>query len=909
MQSLIKEKGFLEPTLPQRLGIPEILSGKSVLIIAPTGIGKTEACILPLFDKIYHDRNKPIAILYITPMRALNRDLLERLFWWADKLDLDISVRHGDTTQRERAEQREFPSHLLITTPETLAAILPGKKIREHLRNVKHVVIDEVHELVENKRGVQLSILLERLKVIAGDFQRIGLSATIGEPKKVAQFIGRNVSIVNAETAKKYEISVELPKTKPGKLAEFMSEDTEARLLRIKELVDRHKNTLIFTNTRETAEVLASRFKLLDKEFAIDVHHGSLSKSLRIKSEQMFKKDMLRALIATSSLELGIDIGSIDLVIQYLSPRRIGRFIQRVGRSGHRVGETSKGIIISDEEDVFESAVIARRAMEKEIEKINIHDLALDILANQIIGLSLDKYNISIDEAFNIIKNAYPYRNLSKEKFLDLLGFLKNIRLIWLTDNGELRRNRKSWQYYYENLSSIPDVKKIKVINMINNEAIGFLDEGFVAEHGELGNTFICSGRAWKIVQIESNKVLVEPVEDIESAIPAWEGELIPVSFLVAQDVGKMRREVYENIKNIDYLMDKYPIDENSAKSIINLIRRQSKRHIIPDHETILIENYRDFIILHSCYGTLVNNTIGKYLAARLTMETGASVNLKTDAYRIILQTLSSPENIKKILLNAEDIEKTIEVAMERSSLFKWQFLYIAKRFGVISKDASLENIRISKIISQYLDTPLYEETMRTIFLEKMDIKTTKEILHKISSGKIKIVIENGLSPLGENGLKRQFFDAIKPKKPEREIFEAFKKRLMSTRLRLVCVNCCDYSISIEVRDMEDQPMCPKCHSRLLGIFNKPKEDPLRLLKKPTKEEKKYIKTLRRSASLMITYGKKYAMVQAGRGIGVETAARILAKLPKDEDQLLKYIFDAEKSFARTHKYWRQQTF
>jgi len=188
LQELIKKKGFLEPTAPQKLGIPEILSGKNVLIISPTGVGKTEACILPLLDKIKNNNEKPIALLYITPLRALNRDLLDRIFWWADNLEMDIDVRHGDTSKKERSEQRENPSHILITTPETLGAILPGKRMREHLKNVKYVIIDEIHELVENKRGVQLSLLLERLERIAGNFQRIALSATVGEPNKVAIF-------------------------------------------------------------------------------------------------------------------------------------------------------------------------------------------------------------------------------------------------------------------------------------------------------------------------------------------------------------------------------------------------------------------------------------------------------------------------------------------------------------------------------------------------------------------------------------------------------------------------------------------------------------------------------------------------------------------------------------------------
>ena len=214
LQKLIKEKGFIEPTLPQKIGIPEILNGKDVLIIAPTGSGKTEVACLPLFDKIHRNKDKPISMLYINPLRSLSRDLLDRLVWWADKLDLDISVRHGDVSQKERAVQREMPPHILITTPETLGAILTGKKMREHLKNVKYVVIDEIHELITSKRGIQLSLLLERLREVAGDFQRIGLSATVGSPEIVANFLGDKTKIIRAELDKKYDIRVENPKPK-----------------------------------------------------------------------------------------------------------------------------------------------------------------------------------------------------------------------------------------------------------------------------------------------------------------------------------------------------------------------------------------------------------------------------------------------------------------------------------------------------------------------------------------------------------------------------------------------------------------------------------------------------------------------------------------------------------------------
>lgn len=914
MQKLIEKKGFIEPTLPQQLGIPEIMKGFNVLIIAPTGIGKTESAMLPLFDKISAGESKPISILYITPLRSLNRDLLDRLFWWADKLGIEISVRHGDTTQAERAEQREMPPHCLITTPETLQAILPGKVMREHLRNVKHVVIDEIHELVESKRGVQLSVALERLKEIAGDFQRIGLSATVGSPEIVADFMGNNVKIIRAEATKEYNIRVESPQ--PTAKDTAISDDlvigvnTTARLRRLYELIKSYNSVLTFTNTRETAEVISSRLHRLDKELKQTVHHGSLSRERRIKSEQKFKSQELKSLIATSSLELGIDIGSIDLVVQYLSPRQVSRLIQRVGRSGHGVGRVSKGIIISGDEDVFESTVISSLAIEKKLETVKIHELAYDVLANQIIGMNMDEYATDSDRIYDVIKRAYPYRNLKKKDFVDVIRLLESIGLLWVNskDNKlEIKRRKRSFQYYFDNLSTIPDTRQYRVISIVENEPIGSLDEAFVAEHGQSGNRFVCAGRAWKIIQVYENKIIVEPVDDIESAIPAWEGELIPVPFAVAQSVGQLRRFVDKDSSKLD----DYNIDSATLKEMKKTVEKHNEKHILPDDKNFLVENYKDFVIIHSCCGSLVNVTIGKYLAAMLTAETGVSVNIKTDPYRIILQTIAKPDNIVKILKEAKNIEAVLKASLEHSSLFKWRFIHVARRFGIVTRNAQFGKININKIITTYVNTPVYEETIREIFLEKMDLENAEKILKEIREDKIKLHIQAGLSYLGELGLVQQFSEVMKPRMPEKEIYQAFKRRLLATRTRLLCTNCGEYNLVMKVRDVDEQPECPKCGSRLIAVLRRGQLDAQEIVRKKlkkkqlTKEELEQFNTIRRSSDLVIVYGRRAVEVLAGHGIGPQTAARILAMLHTNKEQFYKDILTAEKQFARTKIYWK----
>ncbi len=918
MQELIKKKGFIEPTLPQKLGIPDILSGKDVLVIAPTGSGKTETVCLPLFDKIFKNKDKPISLLYINPLRSLSRDLLDRLVWWADHLDLEIGVRHGDVSQKERAMQREVPPHILITTPETLGAILAGKRMREHLKNVKYVIVDEVHELIESKRGIQLSLLLERLAELSGNFQRIGLSATVGSPQTVADFLSDSTKIIRAETEKNYSITVENPR--PGKadieISDELSigENTTARLRRLYELINSHKSVLVFTNTRETAEVLSSRLRSLDRELKQTVHHGSLSKEKRVKSEQEFKKQMLKSLIATSSLELGIDIGSIDMVVQYLSPRQATRLIQRIGRAGHSVGETSHGILMSGEEDLFESTVVANRALNGELEGIKFHELALDVLANQIIGLAMDEYGISDEKIYRIIKRAYPYRDMHKKDFEELLKFLESLRMIWLnaTPAGlTVNRRRRALQHYFENLSTIPDKIQYRIISIIENEPIGTLDEEFVAEHGVPGERFICSGRAWKVIQVDKQNVTVEPIEDIESAIPAWEGELIPVPFEIAQGVGRLRRHIADNPDDTGRIKEKYNVDSASAKEMSAIIKKHSSTHAVPDDKEFLIENYKDFVIIHSCLGSMVNDTIGRYLAAVLAKEKGESVSLKIDPYRIILQTTASKEKVSDILENAENIEETIRNAIEGSSLFRYRFIHVARRFGIIARGAKYDKINMGKIITQYAESPAYKETLNEIFLEKMDIANAISSIEKIKSGKIKLKLQDGLSYLGELGLVHQFAEVMKPRMPEKEVFRAFRRRLMLTRVRLACVNCGDYTIATTVRSIEEQPECPKCQSRLIAVINKSRIGVLNLIKKKlkkkemTKDETEEFNNIRRSADLVIVYGKRAAVALAGHGIGPQTAARVLAMQQPTKEKFFKDILTAEKEFARTKKYWK----
>lgn len=934
--SKLAKDQFNFPTPVQQAVFPKILKCDNCLIISSTGSGKTLAALLPIFDKLLRNRHEAISTLYITPLRALNRNLQERLFWWASKLNLDISTRHGDTTQYERSKQADNPPDILISTPETLQAILVGKVMREHLRNIKYVIVDEIHELVGSKRGVQLSVALERLRELTKGFQIIGLSATVGSKQEVSKFLagGKGVDIVDVAGGKKIKVLVESPiyKKEYKELSENIKlpPPATARIGRIWELSKAKDSVLIFTNTRESAEVLSSRLKTLDT--SIEAHHSSLAKSVRIEAEKKFKEKQIKQLVCTSSLELGIDIGSIDFVLQFMSPRQVSKLLQRIGRSGHDLKRVSEGVIISGEaDDVFESTAIAKLALEHKIEQTPIYGKSLDVLGHQIVGLSLEG-DIEFEKAYQLIKRARPFHTLTEPEFFEVCMFMDKLGYVFVNDKFSpgkttISRKRRGWEYYYRNLSTIPDVKNCQLFDIISNQHVGSLDAEFIALHGSPGTNIICKGQSWKILELRNDRLYVEPISGIEGAIPAWEGELIPVPFEVAQTVGEMRRIVAGKTVGketereiIDWLKSNYPISTEAAEIILKTVKEQVDYNFVPDDKKILIEfvdtedvednNYR--LIFHTCFGSLINDTIGRVLTTLLINKIG-SVGLHTDPYRIVLTlpTFDWKEAVDVFNnINPDQLETLLELNLTNTELFRWRFLHVAKRFGIISKDADYGKAYLKKIIEVYAKTPAYKEALNEIFEEKLDIEGTKRVLDLIKKGSIQIEIKKGLSPLGKQGLEKRY-EIVPTEKPTQEIFEIFKERLENTEIGLVCCQCGKWSSSYRVKHIPKAIICPLCAARLVAVVpSKYAEDARRLVKKNaenkklTQEEKKWLNTTLDSGSLVITYGTDATKVLAGRGIGVATAKRVLAKMLNGDD-LLKETLEAERQYAKNRRFWK----
>ncbi|MBN1786590.1 MAG: DEAD/DEAH box helicase [Candidatus Methanofastidiosa archaeon] len=920
VRNLLEKRGFKQETDPQRLSIPAILAGKNVLIIARTGSGKTESSILPIFSRIVDVKKEGIKALYIAPLRALNRDLMERMEWWGDQLDIKISVRHGDTTQHERRKQALSPPDILITTPETLQAMLTGKVLRENLRSVKVVVVDEIHELAADKRGTQLSVGLERLGYLSGGFQRIGLSATVGYPQEIARFLvnDRPIEIIDASSQKVFDIGVEypIPEDEDEDLATDLSTtpQTARRVRRIKELVEENKSVLTFVNTRETAEALSSRFNIISDD--IDIHHSSLSKKVRIDTEKKFKAQDIKCIICTSSMELGIDVGSVSLVVQYMSPRQTSRLIQRVGRSGHKHDEVPRGIIITtDADDILESIVIARRAGKNMLERIEPYEKPFDVLAHQIIGISMDMGDVGKRLAYDIIRGSYPYRDLTWEEYEGVLKLLSSLRLIWLEEDM-YHKSRNALGYYFDNQSVIPDVKKFLVVEIGTNRTIGVLDEEFVVDRANIGMGFIIKGRAWNVIDVSEDTVLVEEVNNM-AATPAWEGELIPVPFDIAQEVFTVRKEISESLYSNafrDSFVGRYSLDDNAFEELQRYVGSQQD-YVIPEAGKLYIEIIPNLAIFHLGLGSVANETLGRALAALYSNKFGTSVAMKSDAYRIAFRFPSnvSTEDITEVLssLRAEDVRPILELSLKRTSMFLWKFTHVATRMGVLSKD--VEKFRIKGIMASYQDTPVFQETYKELFKDKLDVSMVEEYLRSLQEKVITIIVQERKNPSPFSGsllAKFGYGELVGPLRPEKEILKLFKKRLEDRRVRLFCVTCGRWHASIKISNMDEVPRCPLCGARFLAIIDKKEKLTRKALLKRMKKEKisneeeELVIRAKRTADLILVYGKKAVVAFSARGVGAQTAARVLAKMQPDEESFLRDLLEAEKTYARTRRFW-----
>ena len=850
-----KYKAFTEP---QRRAIPLIKMGKNVLITSPTGTGKTLAAFLGILDSLYDEWERKgklddiVYAIYISPLRALNNDIRRNLLEPINEIrsvayehfdielpEIRVGVRTSDTKPSEKQKMLRKPPHILLTTPESLANSLVAPKFREKLRRVKWVIVDEIHELASSKRGSHLSLSLERLNYLVessgGKLQRIGLSATIAPLDEVAKFLGgfnddstpREVFVVDARFVKPIDIKVLTPRVD---LIYGDPEEINESIYKILiDLIKKHRTTLIFTNTRSATErvVYKLKKKLSEEKIIsideIEAHHSSLSRDLRINVEEKLKKGLLRVVVSSTSLELGIDIGYIDLVVLLSSPKSVTRMLQRVGRAGHHIREVSKGrVIVVDRDDLIECTVLAKLARERFIDKVRIPRNSLDVLAQHIVGMSIEK-KWRLDEAFRLIRRSYSFHDLGWNIFMKVLEYLayghgleseKVYPKIWLDENENIfGRKRGVRMIYLLNSGTIPDESKITVLTK-EGKYVGNLEEDFV-EILTPGDIFVLGGRTFRFLKSKGMKVVVEPAEGLRPTVPSWYSEMLPLSFDSALKIGEFRELMGKLIKNnmkekaYNILINGYELEPHAAKTIIEYFEEQIKYlGIVPTYKRIVIEYFNDesgiHLVFHALYGRRVVDALSRFFAKIFSEELKAPVKVAvTDNGFMLSLPLNAKLNIniiKKILNKAlsKDIRKSLEEVIVRTELMKRRFRHVAQRSFMIlrrykGREKSPERLQLNAerllniILSSFPDSPLIKETFREILEDHMDVKNAERIINWIKEGVVEVKIVGPVpypSPFAHNIVARGYSDVVLMEDRRKLIAELHRRVLELIKLK-----------------------------------------------------------------------------------------------------------------------------
>src|SRR5437762_3369997 len=551
------EAAFAEPTPAQALGWPAIARGGHTLIQAPTGSGKTLAAFLYGIDRLNPEPNEGLRLLYVSPLKALNYDIERNLRGPLAGLrsELRVGVRTGDTPQKERAAMLREPPDILITTPESLFLLLTSRA-RENLRSVQTLILDEVHAVAGTKRGAHLALSVERLQRLAGEpVQRIGLSATQRPLEEIGRFVsgGREIELVDAGRAKELDLKVVVP-------LDDMREPEEQQSIwpsiypEILELVRAHRSTIVFVNNRRLAERLALRLNELAEEEVAWAHHGSIAREQRVQIEEDLKAGRVPCLVATSSLELGIDMGAVDLVVQVESPKSVARGLQRIGRAGHTLDAVSKGRIFPKfRADLLESAVVVQRMREGAIEETQIPRNPLDVLAQQIVAICAQD-EIELADLHALVRGAYPFADLSRAQLENVLDMLAGRypsdefaelrpRIVWDRTAGVVRGRQGARKLAVTNAGTIPDRGLYGVHLVDGGGRVGELDEEMVYG-ARAGQVFLLGASSWRIEEITRDRVLVSPAPGVPGAVPFWKGEGVGRPYELGAEIGKFSREI-----------------------------------------------------------------------------------------------------------------------------------------------------------------------------------------------------------------------------------------------------------------------------------------------------------------------------------------------------------------------------
>ena len=798
---------FEKPSPAQILAWPAIRRGENTLLLAPTGSGKTLAAFLCAIDNLARKGAKGeiadgVHVLYITPLKALGNDihknLLEPLAGIQEEAagvlpEIRIAVRTGDTPQSERARMIRRPPHILITTPESLYLLLGSARMAPALRSVRTVIVDEVHALCDNKRGVHLAVSLERLAArLDGPLQRVGCSATLSPLEEIAGFlVGRDengkqrpCTILDAGMRKDLDVQVMAP------LPDFLEASNTALWASAYELllgeISRHTTTLVFCNSRYKAERTALRLGELAGDAArVGVHHGSMSKETRLEAEDALKSGRVDALVATTSLELGIDIGSVDLVYQLESPKSVATGLQRIGRAGHLLDATSKGRVLAFERDeLLEAAAISKAMLAGEVDAVHIPKGCLDVLAQQITG-AVAAGDRQDEELFHLIRRAYPYCELSREHFDGVLGMLAGDHpfemalapralVLWDRASGRLSATRSSAHVSAMCVGTISESAEYEVVIDGSRKRVGKVQSEFVDDCLRVGDVFVLGSSSWKVAGVRKNRLFVTEAPGSTPTVPWWLGPIEARTAEAGRRVGLLRRQIASRLGDRDpsrWLGEEYQLCADAAGALVDYVREQNAAAgVVPDHERLLVETWRDElgrvnVIVHCPYGQRINRTWGMTIAtaAKQEFRQNWSVTASND---LILLALSKGKTrpLKKAdaraLLGAVTSGTASELATRGAAG--------AAGLGSAFRDAAvcsfqvlrawqgrhvplwLQNYRAQELYEaarECKEYPVIAEVLREYREESLDVSGLSELLERIESGEVQLEFQEVESP------------------------------------------------------------------------------------------------------------------------------------------------------------------
>jgi ATP-dependent helicase Lhr and Lhr-like helicase len=803
------EQAFAAPTPAQSMAWPAIAGGEHVLVSAPTGSGKTLAAFLWALDRLSlgeqtapgepgstTPRASGTRVVYVSPLKALAYDIERNLrlpLRGIGAENVRVGIRTGDTPQRERAAMARNPPDILITTPESLYLILTSQA-RSMLSGVEAVIVDEIHAVAHSKRGSHLALTLERLEAEAArPVQRIGLSATQSPLEEIGRYLvgpRRKVKIIDAGAKKELDLRIEVPvesMTEPGGPIDPERDPLEpvaggesstsiwpAIYPELLELVRAHNSTIVFVNSRRSAERVALRLNELAEAEVARAHHGSLAREERTKVEELLKAGELPCLVATSSLELGIDMGAVDLVLQIESPKSVARGLQRIGRAGHGVGEVSRGRIFPKfRGDLLECAVVCRRMHEGLIEPTVVPRNALDVLAQQIVAIAVagEPEGVSVDALHALVTSTYSYSELSRELLENVLDMLDGrypskefgdlrARIVWDRVAGTIRARAGSRQLAVANAGTIPD-RGLFAVTLPDGRRVGELDEEMVYE-ARPGQAFLLGASTWRIEEIGRDRVIVTPAPGAPGAVPFWKGDTVGRPKELGEAIGAFARWAVE--QEPETLERDYDLDERAARNLSSYLReQQAATRVLPSERTIVLERFRDEIgdwrlCVLSPYGGRVHAAWALALSARIRerFDLEADVLSSDDGIILHLPDLDAeeaealPSAAELVLLEPEEVHEAVTAELGGSALFGARFRENASRALLIPRaypgrrtplwQQRLKAQNLLEVARRYADFPIILETYRECLRDVLDVPGLETLLRRLHTREISLV-------------------------------------------------------------------------------------------------------------------------------------------------------------------------